>query len=119
MSWGVEFTDEFETWWGTLDEEEQESVATTIALLQSRGPALPFPHSSDVKSSRHGRMRELRIQHAGKPYRVLYAFDPRRIAILLLGGRKGDDRWYQEHVPEADALYDAHLEQLRGEGEIQ
>jgi hypothetical protein len=64
-------------------------------------------------------MRELRIQHAGRPYRVLYAFDPRRVAILLLGGDKtGDDRWYDTHVPLADDLYDVHLVQLQREGFI-
>jgi hypothetical protein len=120
VSWEVEFTDEFGAWWSVLDEDEQESVATTIQLLQAKGPALPFPHSSDVRESRHGRMRELRVQHRGKPYRVLYAFDPRRVAILLLGGNKeGDDRWYEEHVPRADALYDDHLEVLRSEGKIE
>ena len=64
-------------------------------------------------------MRELRIQHAGKPYRVLFAFDPRRSAILLLGGDKtGNDRWYEENVPVADRLYDVHLETLKREGLI-
>jgi hypothetical protein len=64
-------------------------------------------------------MRELRIQHAGRPYRVLYAFDPRRAAILLLGGDKtGQDRWYEMHVPIADALYDEYLETLKKEGLI-
>ena len=120
MSWDVEITDEFKSWWKTLDEGEQESVATIIQSLQAKGPSLPFPYSSDVRGSRHGRMRELRIQHSGKPYRVLYAFDPRRVAILLLGGSKaGDDRWYERHVPEADALYDSHLNELRSEGEIE
>jgi hypothetical protein len=62
-------------------------------------------------------MRELRIQHAGDPYRVLYAFDPRRTAILLLGGNKsGNDRWYEEYVPIADKLYDEHIETLKREG---
>lgn len=62
-------------------------------------------------------MRELRIQHAGKPYRVLYAFDPRRYAILLIGGDKtGKDHWYNTYVPIADRLYDKHLETLRKEG---
>ncbi len=52
-------------------------------------------------------MRELRIQHKGEPYRVLYAFDPRRVAILLLGGSKtGDDRWYMTKVPKVDEFYD-------------
>jgi hypothetical protein len=64
-------------------------------------------------------MRELRIQHAGRPYRVLYAFDPRRCAILLLGGDKtGDDRWYERHVPVADQLYDVYLQELKDEGFI-
>jgi hypothetical protein len=59
-------------------------------------------------------MRELRIQHAGKPYRVLYAFDPRRTAILLIGGDKtGNERWYAKFVPIADALYNQHIENLK------
>jgi hypothetical protein len=61
----------------------------------------------------------LRIQHEGRPYRVLYAFDPQRAAILLLGGDKtGNDRWYDEHVPIADRIYDEHLGELKREGLI-
>jgi hypothetical protein len=64
-------------------------------------------------------MRELRVQHQGRPYRVLYAFDPRRVAILLIGGDKtGNDRWYEEFVPRADRLYDRHIETLKQEGLI-
>lgn len=89
-----------------------------VHLLEDRGPTLPFPHSSGVKGSRHTHMRELRVQHKGSPYRVLYAFDPRRAAILLIGGKKqGDDRWYERFVPLADDLYDQHLTELREEGE--
>jgi hypothetical protein len=63
-------------------------------------------------------MRELRIQHEGRPFRVLYAFDPRRTAILLLGGDKtGNERWYTDHVPIADRLYDKHLTELDASGE--
>ena len=65
MSWGVEFTDEFEAWWSGLDEEEQVSVAAVVSALEARGPFLPFPYSSGIKGSRHGHMRELRIQHGG------------------------------------------------------
>jgi hypothetical protein len=62
-------------------------------------------------------MRELRVQHQGRPYRVLYAFDPRRAALLLIGGDKtGNDRWYEVFVPIADRLYDEHVKQLRDEG---
>ena len=64
-------------------------------------------------------MRELRIQHAGRPYRVLYAFDPLRTALLLIGGDKtGDNRWYTVYVPVADRLYDDHLAALRKEGKV-
>jgi hypothetical protein len=64
-------------------------------------------------------MRELRTQRGGRPFRTLYAFDPRRMAILLIGGDKtGEDRWYEVYVPLADKLYDEHLAQLKREGEL-
>ncbi len=117
MEWKVEVTDEFEIWWNGLTEEEQDSVDQKVRLLQKRGPALPRPHADLVQSSWHPNMKELRVQHAGRPYRVLYAFDPRRCAILLVGGDKtGNDRWYEEFVPVADRLYDEHLAPLEREG---
>lgn len=117
MAWVVEYTDQFEDWWYTLDEQEQDSIDVTVGLLEEKGPSLPYPHSSAILTSRHSHMRELRIQHKGQPYRILYAFDPRRAAILLLGGNKiGNDRWYAETVPVADRLYDEHLDELAGEG---
>jgi hypothetical protein len=117
--WEVEFTNEFEAWWITLTENQQEDVAAAEKQLEGRGPSLPFPYSSGLKSSRHPHMRELRIQSGGKPLRVLYAFDPRRAAILLIGGDKtGKDRFYEEIVPIADDLYDVHLGELKEEGLI-
>jgi hypothetical protein len=119
MSWEVEYTDEFERWWETLSQGEQESIAAVVGLLEDLGPHLGYPYSSGVTSSRHSHMRELRIQHQGCPHRILYAFDPRRTAILLLGGDKtGNGRWYEEYVPIADRLYDAHLTSLEREGLI-
>ena len=119
MAWSVEYTDEFEEWWGGLSEDEQESVDAVVGLLIDKGPHLPYPYTSGVNGSRHSHMRELRIQHQGAPYRVLYAFNPTRTAILLVGGDKtGDDRWYEVNVPRADALYDVHLEELKKEGLI-
>ena len=119
MGWDVEYTDEFGGWWRSLSEDEQVSLAASVRLLEERGPNLCFPHSSGINGSRHGHMRELRTQHDGRPLRTLYAFDPRRSAILLIGGDKtGEKRWYDIHVPIADHLYDEHLEQLRKEGLI-
>lgn len=117
MSWEVEYTDEFEQWWETLNKEEQVSVAASVGLLEELGINLRHPHSSDINGSKHNQMRELRVQHKGDPYRILYAFDPRRAAILLIGGNKtGDGRWYETFIPIADRLYDEHLVQLEKEG---
>ena len=116
MSWNVEYTDQFGEWWDQLSEAEQESIAASVQLLEELGPHLSFPHSSGVKGSRYSHLRELRTQHEGRPYRTLYAFDPRRSAILLIGGDKtGDDRWYETNVLLADRVYEEHLEELRKE----
>lgn len=105
MAYEVEVTDEWLAWFESLGVEEQDEVAATIGLLEERGPHLPFPYSSGVSSSRHSHMRELRAQVRGRPVRTLYAFDPRRIAILLIAGDKtGKDRWYEIFVPKADDL---------------
>ncbi len=120
MSWEVEYTHQFDAWWQHLTEGQQDAVAARVDLLLEHGPRLPFPYSSDIRRSRHGVMRELRVQSAGSPLRVLYAFDPRRMAILLIGGDKtGNDRFYEEYVPVADRLYDEHLTELRQEGLIE
>lgn len=113
MAWEVEFSDESGGWWESLTAAEQKSVDFTVSLLQESGPTLKMPHSSGVEMSRHTRMRELRIQHEGRPYRVLYAFDQRRTAMLLIGGAKtGNNRWFEEYVPLADAIYGRHLRDL-------
>ena len=113
MSWEVEYTDRFGGWWAALDADEQVDVAAVVDLLVAEGPRLGHPWSSAVRGARHRHLRELRIQHRGRPYRVLYAFDPRRVAILLLGGNKtGDGRWYEREIPIADRLYDEHLAEL-------
>jgi hypothetical protein len=116
MEWTVEYTDQFGAWWDSLSEAEQEDIAAGVTVLEQRGPALRRPHVGTIEGSRHANMKELVVQHAGRPYRVLFAFDPRRCAILLIGGDKtGDTRWYEEHVPIADRLYDEHLETLQRE----
>src|SRR5690242_13238140 len=110
MAWEVEYTDEFGTWWGLLTEDEQESIAASVELLREFGPQLSRPHADTLVASRHSNMKELR---------TLFAFDPRRCAILLIGGDKtGDDRFYEKMIPLADTLYDVHLQTLRKEGLI-
>jgi hypothetical protein len=115
--WDVEYTDEFGRWWDSLAEDEQESIAHDVEVLRAVGPRLGRPRVDTVQGSRFSNMKELRTQHKGEPYRTLFAFDPRRIAILLIGGRKtGDDRWYDTFIPIADRLYEEHLDQVAKEG---
>ena len=116
VAWEAEFTDEFEQWWNFLFESEQGKADARVRLLMERGPNLGFPFSSQVKSSRYPEMRELRAQAGGDPLRMLYAFDPRRIAILLVAGDKtGDDRWYETNVTIADRLFERHLQTIEKE----
>ena len=117
--WEVEYTDEFGRWWNGLDEQEQDAIARSVELLRRVGPSLGRPHVDSIKGSRHGNMKELRTQCGGRPFRTFFAFDPRRAAILLVGGDKtADERFYERMVPIADDLYDVYLNELRKEGLI-
>jgi hypothetical protein len=112
--WQVEFADEFEPWWDGLTTDQQGKVDAIVRVLEEHGPNLGFPYSSGVNGSRFPEMRELRVQCQGRPIRILYAFDPRRAAILLLGGDKtGDSDWYERNIPMADRIFETHLRELK------
>lgn len=121
--WDVEYTDQFDDWYQNLTEEDQDAVIARVELLESAGPGLGRPAVDNVHQSRHLNMKELRAERA---IRVLFAFDPRRAAILLIGGDKSPDdprsanwnKWYDHYTPIADELYDTHLDELRQEGLI-
>lgn len=118
MAWEVEGTEEFHAWFSGLTSAERVSVAAKIDLLEEKGPSLGRPHVDTLKGAKFTNLKELIIQHAGDPYRVIFAFDPRRTAILLLGGRKTDSRWYKTAIPEAEDIYKRYLEEIKGEGLI-
>jgi hypothetical protein len=114
--WEVEFTDQFEDWWRTLTEEQQDALAAGIEVLQERGPNLGRPLVDTIQTSRHNNMKELRVSQGGA-LRVLFAFDPRRNALLLLGGDKSGEwnEWYLTAIPHADDLFDEHLNDIDNE----
>ncbi len=117
MAWEVEFTDQFEGWWTELFEADQDKIAAAVNVLADQGPNLKRPLVGKIEgATRHQHMKEL-IPPASS-IRVLFAFDPRSWAILLLGGDKRGDwsGWYETSVPAAEALYDDHLTQLAREG---
>jgi len=81
----IDFSPEFEAWYLSLNETDATAATRAVDLLERRGVALGFPYSSEIKGSRFA-LRELRVQSRGRPLRILYAFDPKRRAFLLLGG---------------------------------
>ena len=116
VPWNVEFTDQFEAWWNSLSEDEQVEISAKVELLQEHGPTLPRPHADVIVSSQHSNMKELRGKVEERQLRVLYAFDPVRTALLLIGGDKtGDPGWYDKFVPIADDLFDQHLREVEQE----
>jgi hypothetical protein len=105
------FDDEFNVWFQALEQSLQDEILARVGMLRSLGPNLGRPHADGVKGSAFSNMKELRIQYKGKPWRILFAFDPMRNAILLVGGNKtGKKDWYKSHIPIADERFARHLE---------
>jgi hypothetical protein len=118
VTWVVEYTDQFETWYLALDEQQQDRMDFVVALLEVKGPLLGRPFVDTIRASQYPNLKELRVQAAGDPIRAFFAFDPRRAAILLIGGDKtGDEQFYDRMIPIADALYAEHLDELKREAE--
>lgn len=116
MEYGIQLTEECSEWIVGLSQSAQSDIMSVIGLLEELGPQLGYPYSSKINGSKYSHMRELRIQHRGKPYRILYAYDPRRMAILLIGGNKSEDKkWYKKFTAQADKLYAQHLTRITGE----
>lgn len=106
-------TAEFEEWFLGLGRADARAVTRCVGLLQAKGIALGFPYSSALEGSRYA-LRELRVQSSGHPLRIVYAFDPRRQAVLILGGDKtGNDRFYAWAIPRAEAIWEEYLKGAR------
>jgi hypothetical protein len=106
-------TDEFGDWFAALNDETSEDVAAAVDYLAAVGVALPFPRSSAIRGASFA-LRELRVQSGGSPIRVFYAFDPKRQAVLLIGGDKtGDDRFYETMVPKCERIWGEYLKETK------
>lgn len=114
MPYTLVYLDEFATW---LDAQDQDLRLRTIAhldLLEEHGPLLARPHADTLKGSRIPNLKELRFKYQGAPIRILFAFDPKRQAVIILAGNKqGNKRWYEINIPIAEKLFTAYLEKQR------
>ena len=120
MAWEVNATDEFAKWYSMLTELEQDEIVAIVELLAEHGPELDRPYADRIKGSKIHNMKELRPRGIAKHFRVLFVFDPRREAILLVGGDKSGQwaAWYVTAIPLAEELYADYLSDLRADGLI-
>jgi hypothetical protein len=119
MDWTVLIGDEFEPEFSALPTEVQDETLAMARLLQHSGPNLGRPHVDTLKDSKHANMKEMRFDAAGGVWRVAFAFDPKRRAILLVAGDKSGGsqrRFYRELIRKADQRFDAHLDRIKKEG---
>ena len=119
MSWTVEIAEEFEPEFFALDQDVQDTMLTLTRLLREFGPQLGRPHADTLNGSRHANMKELRFGAAGGEWRVAFAFDPVRRAMLLVAGDKSGGsgrRFYSGLIATADERFDRHLARLAEEG---
>jgi hypothetical protein len=107
--WNAERTSEFDRWWQTLTDSEQRKAVASVEALQELGPSAGRPLVDSVEGSKHSNMKELRVTQT---MRIFFAFDPRRVAILLIGGDKAGKtkRFYKRMIPVADRIFDQHLQ---------
>ena len=115
MAWKVAFADEFYTDYETLSEAVQDELLLGSRLLEVYGPKLGRPHVDTLKGSEFANMKELRFRADDGVWRVAFAFDPKRNAILLVAGDKGGTsqaRFYKGLIATADARYKAHLKRI-------
>jgi hypothetical protein len=118
VRWVVEIGDEFEPEFDELHEDVRAEILALARLLQQFGPQLKRPHVDILNGSCHANMKELRFSAADGEWRVAFAFDTKRKAILLVAGDKSgvsEKRFYRELIRKADDRFDAHLTRLKRE----
>jgi len=120
MKWQVLISDEFEPEFFALPTEVQNEISVLTRMLQQFGPQLGRPRVDTLNDSKHANMKELRFDASDGVWRVAFAFDPKRKAILLVAGDKSgvsEKRFYRELIRKADARFDAHVQRLKQEKE--
>lgn len=111
--WTIIYRSRYSAWFEKCGEDLQDEILAHLEVLKVLGPTLGRPRVDHIKGSVRQNMKELRIQFKGDPVRILFAFDPDRQAVLLLGGSKvGDKRWYDRNIPLADNEFTLHLKEM-------
>jgi hypothetical protein len=115
MAWIVLMSAQVKAWLDGLDERSHDAIAADVLVLEEIGPRLGRPYVDTLADSRHPNLKELRTHYGHHQYRIAFAFDPKRQAILLLGGDKtgaNQRRFYKDLIRQADAILDRHIAEL-------
>ena len=114
VNWSVVSTVPFESWFAAQGQSARVAILAHLKALEAEGPHLGRPYCDTLKGSKVANLKGLRVQVGGEPYRVLFAFDVERSAVLLVGGNKtGDKRWYEIHIPIAERIFTTWEAQIR------
>ena len=117
MAYVIKTSDEFDLWFEGQEKDLKRRIASSMQLLEAFGHRLGRPYVDTLEGSQVTNLKELRVQHRGDPYRILFAFDPKRQAFILIGGNKaGDKHWYKTMIPKAELIFKRHLKTLEQEG---
>jgi hypothetical protein len=115
--WAVRFADEFDPEFDALEDDVQDELLAQLKVIEQSGPLAKRPRVDTLKGSRHANMKELRFAAGGGEWRVAFAFDPTRRAIVLIAGDKSGEgserRFYASLIAKADSRFDAHLGRLK------
>lgn len=116
MNWEIEFYSDFESEFDTFDESVQDECLAYLKLLAEFGPKLKRPHVDTLNGSKHANMKELRFSADDGVWRIVFAFDPMRKAIVLVGGDKSgvsSSAFYKKLIKKADKRFDNHLSNIK------
>lgn len=116
MEWTIILHDDFDPEFPSMPDEVQDEILALRVLLKGHGPSLGRPHADTLNGSKHSNMKELRFKAADGVWRVAFAFDPERKAVLLVAGDKSgvsEKRFYASLIDRADARFSSHLQTLK------
>lgn len=116
MSWNILQSESFSDWFKELNDSTKKDILRAVSILEEKGPLLGRPFVDTLKGSDITNLKELRVQSLGNPFRIVFVFDPKRNALLLVGGnKKGVSRFYEKIILEAEEIYKEYLEVLNEE----
>jgi len=116
MEWEIIISKEYEKWFNTLPHKDKIAIATDLEVLKDLGPTLGRPYADQIKGSKYNNLKELRTKVAGHVYRSLFAFDPKRHAVILGGGDKkgkNQEKFYKRLIAQAEIIFEAHLKNMQ------